>query len=443
MNKLLYYIVFAFFVFAFSAHAKLFDAHEFELSNGLKVVVVENHKAPIVKMMLWYQVGAMDEKAGKSGLAHLLEHLMFRGTSKVPASAFNDIMLKNGVDFNAFTSYDFTVYHALADVSRIELVLALEADRMTGLKINQEAFEGEQKIVYQERQQRVENNPKSRFSEEMHQILWKNTPYEHPVSGTLAEINDFIAEDALNFYNTFYAPNNALLVLSGDITMQEAEFLAQKYFEKIPSKALPENRKMTFKVEDEGVYMVFKDMEDVANTKLSISYIIPSMTENTKQAFALSVFSSYFGEGGSSYLERELVEKKKLISASSSVDVFSRGSGVFQISALPFEGANSVLSIKLLEDSLKKALNELTEAKLEKEKKKMLSGLVYTQDNPSNAAYLVGLFVSLGLGLEKLENYADEIKAVKLEDIKSAITHMLEHSKTLKTVLKPKENANE
>ncbi len=438
-NKIAFLIAFASYFWVCEARAKLFKADEFYLDNGLRVIVNENHKAPIAKLMLWYKVGSMDEAVGKGGLAHLLEHLMFRGTLKVPDSGLNEIMLENGIENNAFTNRDFTVYHALCDISRLELVMALEADRMSDLKITDEAFAGEQKIVYQERQQRVENNSQSKFSEEVGKILWLGTPYEHPVSGTLEEINALTKEDALSFYKNYYTPSNAVLVISGDVDISQIKTLAEKYYGKIEKRNALRTGAFTFLNKNGGSISIKKEMPHIESRKISISYIIPSVLENPKSAFALNLFSSYLGESGNSYFQKNLVQKNKVLMAGSDVSISSRGSGVFAVFALPLEAQDDNSSIELLEKTISEALSSLTQDKLETEKKKTLSSLVYVDDNPEDSAYIIGELASLGLSLSQIEDYADNINEVTLDDIKTAVIHMLKGSKKVIAVLAPKE----
>ena len=184
MNKIIYSIVFAALFWAENTRAELLPIESFNLNNGLQVIVVSNTKAPIVKQMLWYKTGSIDEPVGRGGVAHLLEHLMFRGTKKVPDSEFNDIIAQNGGDSNAFTSTDFTAYHEFVDISRLEVVMALEADRMVNLDFDDDAFQKERQIVFQERKQRIDNNPTAQFSEIMNRTLWQDCPYARPVTGT-------------------------------------------------------------------------------------------------------------------------------------------------------------------------------------------------------------------------------------------------------------------
>ena len=233
MKRLIAFIGFILSFVPNAVRADSFDIQDFYLKNGLQVVVLENHKAPIVKQMLFYKVGAADEKKGKGGIAHLLEHLMFRGTTKVKSTDFNKLSEKNGVESNAFTSQDVTAYHQLADISKLELLMLLEADRMQNLKLNEDDFVTERDIVFQERKQRVDNNPSAKFFEMVNNVLWQEHPYANPVTGYDDEIMGLSKDDALDFYNNFYVPNNALLVLAGDIDVITAKKLAEKYYGKL------------------------------------------------------------------------------------------------------------------------------------------------------------------------------------------------------------------
>ena len=223
---------------AWPATAELFKTDEFTLDNGLQVVVIENHKAPLIKHMVWYKVGSVDEIRGKGGIAHLLEHLMFRGTKLLKNSGFNDVADELGAEHNAFTSFDVTVYHQLVDISKLEALMAMEADRMQNLAFDEDAFIAEQKIVYQERQQVIENNPAAAFNERFNLLLWGNLAYGQPITGQNAEIMALTYNDARDFYERFYAPNNAILILSGDIDSKTAKILAQKYYGSIPAKTV-------------------------------------------------------------------------------------------------------------------------------------------------------------------------------------------------------------
>lgn len=442
MNKIKYLIVLLLFFVPILTQAQVVGLSHFTLDNGLEVLVGENHKAPIAKMMLFYKVGAADEAVGKSGLAHLLEHLMFRGTASVSNDKFNDVMLKNGVDFNAYTSRDLTVYHALSDVSRLEVVLALEADRMQNLHIDDQAFEAEQKIVYQERQQRVENKSQTRFSEEINKIFWLNTPYEHPISGTLSEIKALTMQDALSFYEHYYTPSNALLVIAGDVTVDEIKPIVQKYFGGI-DKGMPLKRDFYFSAQGKGNYFASKEMKDIEKARVSVSYMVPSAHENKKFAYALYVFSSYFGENGVHYLKKHLVNTQKVVSASSGLSILGRGSGEFEISVLPNESTKIEDIPALIDETLKSAIESLTPEILEKEKKKILSWFVYIEDNPSDLAAFIGQLRAMGWGVDEIKNYASNIENVTIEDVKQALKEMLSAKKMTAVLLPEKGDEND
>lgn len=439
MKKNFYLFVFSLFIFLTSleTQAKMFQADEFYLSNGLRVIVCENHKAPIAKMMLWYHVGSMDEPAGKGGLAHLLEHLMFRGTKNVPASDFNRIMHESGADFNAFTSRDMTVYHALVDLSRLELALALEADRMFNLQISEEAFSAEQKIVFEERQQRIENNPQSVFWEQTQKILWQDTPYEHPITGTPNEIQNLTKDDAVRFYKTYYTPNNAVLVITGDVTKEDIRPLAEKYFVFSKDQKTFSENNQAFSSNENGSYLIKRQLADVQIPKIVRSYIVPSMREDSKIAFALEIFSSYLGESQNSYFKRKLIKTNLVVDASSSVQTMSRGKGVFTVSLIPSDKEDFNEDIALLDQTLKNALHDFSIDDFEKEKKKILSWLVYVPDNPEDEAHIIGYLATLGFSLSEIEDYMKGIENARFEDLKKSVQNMLSNAKQVTSVLTP------
>ena len=416
------------------AQAKFFGAEEFYLDNGLRVVVVPNHKAPVVKQMLWYKVGSIDEPLGKGGLAHLLEHLMFRGTKNVKDSAFNDVIQEHGGESNAFTSYDFTVYHEFIDISRLEVVMALEADRMQNLVISDEAFETERKIVFQERKERVSNSPFARFGEVMTKTLWQNNPYARPITGLEEEINSLTKEDVVNFYNTYYTPDNAILVLAGDIDVSMARKLADKYFSKIPTKKNI-RKKVDFDIAQNASFELRQNLEEIKQARYTKKYIIPHFSDNMEQAFALMVFSNYYGESANSYLRRNYVLTNKLLSAGCYYSPYGRGQGTYSISVVT--NNDDFDFDKMINTSLSDALQNFNEKKLEEEKQKILASFVYVLDNPEDAASIVGSFAALGFKVSEIENYAQYIKDVKLEDVIKIVEYITNQSTSIKATLLP------
>ncbi len=219
--------------------AGLFHPTTFTLANGMQVVVVENHRAPVVAHWVWYRVGTADSPVGKSGLPHYLEHLMFKGTEKIPPGEFSKIVARHGGNDNAMTSYDFTAYFQMIAKDRLELVMGMEADRMVNLRLSEEDAVTERDVILEERRMRVDNEPASLLEERLMAVQYLNHPYRLPVIGWFHEIESYTREDALAFYRTWYAPNNAILIVVGDVTPEEVRELAERTYGQVPARAVP------------------------------------------------------------------------------------------------------------------------------------------------------------------------------------------------------------
>lgn len=420
--------------------ARLFAMEEFFLDNGLRVIVINNPKAPIVKQMLWYKVGSMDEKLGKGGKAHLLEHLMFRGTRNVKGEEFNNILEKNGAEVNAFTSQDVTSYHEFMDVSKLELALFLEADRMKNLYLTKDNFDLERDIVYQERMQVVENNPAANFKENLQRALWQKHPYARPITGEAEEILSLTISDVKNFYDRYYSPANSVLVISGDITINEVQPLIEKYFGNI-SKGLPNDNDDFYELKTNTKSSLKMNLPYIKIPNVSINFAISSFAKNKEDVYPLIVFSKYLGEGDTSYLHKKLVEDKKIaLSVSSSYNPYSRSYGSFSVNVIPVEGFDTDNLMKILNDELRNSLLDFSDDDLEKVRETILANLVYLKDNPEDAAYIVGMLASLGLSLEEINSYEDNLKKVKLDDIKKVVKNMLDNAPCVEGVLLPEKN---
>ena len=406
--------------------AELFGLSSFVLDNGMQVLVIPNHKAPIIKHMVWYKAGSVDEPRGKGGTAHLLEHLMFRGTRKVKDGVFNDLISRNGGESNAFTSLDYTAYHQELDISRLELAIFLEADRMQNLKITPEAFAKERDIVFQERKQVVDNNPLSYFGESMRKLLWQDHPYALSVGGTPEDIMAITQEDVERFYEQFYAPNNAILVLSGDIDVKTAKELAEKYYGKVKSR--PVGKKVDFPKLSRRFKADMQMRLEAANApRLVRTYLAPSFNTDAGQIYALSVFSKYLGEGENSKLYKNLVLKqKKALAVSSSYDYADRSYGTFTIAAVPAKGVSREELEKALDDAVAEAVSGINAAEVDKTKHKMLAGLVYLKDNPNDAAYIAGMLAAVGFSAEEIDNGDIHLRDVGYRDVKKAADAILQ-----------------
>ncbi|MEL6794708.1 MAG: pitrilysin family protein, partial [Pseudomonadota bacterium] len=229
----------AFAVFAVGTTAQAApNVSSFTLENGMQGVVIEDNRAPVVTHMVWYRVGAADEPPGKSGIAHFFEHLMFKGTDEIPEGAFSKLVAENGGQDNAFTSFDFTGYFQRIASDRLELVMKMEADRMTDLRLTEALVAPERDVVLEERNQRTENNPGSLFGEQMDAAMYQNHPYGVPVVGWKSEIEGLTLQDALDFYDRWYGPDNAILVVAGDVSVEEVKRLAEIHYGPIPAKGI-------------------------------------------------------------------------------------------------------------------------------------------------------------------------------------------------------------
>ena len=426
--------------FSTVSKAEFLKLNEYKLDNGLQVIVIPNHKAPIVMHMLWYKIGAADEAIGKGGSAHLLEHLMFRGTKKIKGQEYNRIMQQNGAVSNAFTGQDSTAYHQFVDISRLELAMYLEADRMKNLNIDDESFETERQIVFQERKQMIENNPLYSFNEELLRTFWQNHPYSRPVTGTEEEIMSLTKKDLKKIYKK-YRPDNAFLIVSGDIEPQQAYELAQKYYGQIPPSHKPLLRK-----NDNQTLVKMQTRFTMELPKLNISRVVrkyraPSFATAPKKIYPYIVLSKYLGEGDTSLLHRMLVEEKNLaVSASGNYIFTPTAGGSFEFVLVPSSKDKMELLITEFDKILNYIPQSFTQQDLEKTKRQLLAGLIYTRDNPHSASYIVGMLVRAGMSAKDIENYDQNIKSVTLQQVKDAAKELLQSSFVEGTALPKGEN---
>lgn len=439
-NKL-FWVLLVLFGLTGQAGADVFKADEFFLENGLHVVVIENHKAPIIKHMVWYDVGAVNDGLGKSGRAHLLEHLMFRGTQSVPDGMYNAVMDENGIESNAFTSYDMTVYHQFADISKLELLMALEADRMYNLDFDQRAFETEQKIVFQERKQVVENKASAPFKERQKLLLWGNHPYGHPITGSDHEIMSLTYEDIREFYQKYYMPNYATLILSGDIDVETAKNLAQKYYGSIPQKKVAREKILSSSPSDFQEFLKMK-LEHVQTPSIVNKYLLPA--SKLQDYYAWDVAITYLGQGRASALYQDLVvRRKKVLTLNMNYMRMKTGDAVVTLSMRPQNADESEIQniLEAVQPALQRAQDELTVDRLEQVKRKLLADLIYENDDPEESAYLIGYLLSVGFSLQEIQDYEKHIRNVKLEEVQNAIK-ILSSASVVEGVLLPKQESN-
>lgn len=421
--------------FPCKTQAEGFNAKEFYLDNGLQVIVIENHKAPIVKQMLFYKVGAADEKPGQGGIAHLLEHLMFRGTTKVEGQQFNRILETNGAESNAFTAQDVTAYYQFLDISRLELAMFLEADRMRGLDIGSREFATERDIVFEERKQRVDSNPAALFGEHIRAVLWQGHPYGRPVTGQEEEIKSLTQDMAVDFYRDYYAPNNAVLVLAGDIDLATAKRLASKYYGNLqPSEFEPTGFGQLSEGYKARVEMKQKDARVGRMVKM---FAAPSLNVKPEMIYAMDVLAEYLGGDENSSLYQELVVKKKVAAmVDARYDGIARSYGEFVLTVVPQKEMSKEFE-QAVERAWRRVIGRLDEQKLNQVKQKMVASLVYLEDNPDTLAQVVGYVAASGGNLDYVQNYAQNINAVTIDDVVKAAKYLQDEAPLVTGLLYP------
>lgn len=425
------------------AGAGVFRPETFTLPNGLAVVVLPNHRAPIVSHMVWYQVGSADEPQGKSGLAHLLEHLMFKGTPEVPDGAFARTIAANGGNDNAFTSWDYTAYFQNVAKDRLPLLMKMEADRMANLTLTDEQVTSERGVVAAERQQTVDNNPMGRLREAMRAALFVHHPYGRPIIGWGREIDKLQREDALAFYRTWYSPANAILVVSGDVTAEEVRPMAEATFGQLPARATPRRNRLAEPVLDAERRVVLRDAT-VSQPILMRSYLAPSYREgDSKQVVPLQVLAEILGGGPTSRLYRRLVMDLRVVTGVRfSYDPIALDLSTADLSLSPAPGRDLALTETALDAVLKDLLlNGISEAELARAKKRLVDGAVFARDSVQAPAYLFGMTLAAGGDVSDIEQWPTNVMAVKVADVMAAARFLFGQKGFATGILQPDPDA--
>lgn len=424
-----------------AAGAAVFNPETFTLANGMQVVVVPNHRIPVVVHMVWYKVGAADEPDGRSGIAHFLEHLMFKGTPAYPDGAFSQIVARNGGRENAFTTSDYTAYYQTVAKDRLELVMRMEADRMTHLILNKEQIEPERQVVLEERRMRTDSNPGALLDEYVDASLFLNYPYRRPVIGWAQEVRSLKVDDILAFYRNWYEPNNAILVVAGDITAAELKPLAEKYYGAIPRGPDIQRLRPPEPPQRAPRRVVFKD-ERVREPAWSRVYMAPShFFGDTKQVYALQVLADVLGGGASSLFYRNLViDGKKAISAGVSYNAQAVGPARFGLYANPrpeVTMAETETAVDALLADVKK--NGIDAADVERAKDRIIAGAVYARDSLRAGAQVLGAALAIGLTVKDVEDWPDRIRAVTPAEVDAALHSVLDLGQSVTSELLPAE----
>ncbi len=410
------------------------SVHEKTLENGLKVVVKEDHRAPVATAQVWYKVGSASEYGGITGVSHVLEHMMFKGTPKIPVGQFSQILAGIGARDNAFTSRDFTAYYQLFDVSKLQTSFELESDRMAHLTLDEAEFKKEIEVVKEERRLRTEDNPNSLTYEQFIATAYTSSPYQNPVIGWMNDLDNMQVADLREWYEAWYAPNNATLVVVGDVDPAAVFAMAEKYYGAIPSRDVPA-LKARLEPEQKGERRV--EVKAIAKLPyIIIGYKAPSLAtmKNEQEAYALTVLAGILDGGRSSRLSKNLVREQEIAaSAGAGYSLYSARSNMFLFDGTP----NANKTVQQLEQAIKaeieKLKNELvSEQELKRVKAQVVASEVYQQDSVQRQAYIIGSLETVGLGWQVMNSYADKIQAVTAEDVQAvAQKYFVDERKTV------------
>ena len=422
------------------ALAKVFDPVSFTLDNGLQVVVVVNRRAPIVHHSVWYRVGAADEQAGESGLAHFFEHLMFKGTENLAPGEFSEIIAANGGRENAFTSWDYTGYYQTVAADRLEIMMQNEADRMVNLVLTDDVVLPEREVVREERRSRIDNEPASQLGELSRAVQFLNHPYRIPIIGWDHEIEQLSTEAAVAFYNKWYAPNNAILIVAGDVEPEQVRALAEKYYGPIARKAVPE-RKRVIEPPQNAPREVRLESPRVRQPQVSVTYLAPSYRQSEgNEAYALQVLSEIIGGGATARLySRLVVEQGVAGSAGAGYNPTNYDYATFTFYVAPRPGGELEATEAAMRAQIAELLeNGVSEAEVTAAKKRLVAGAVFARDNLSTAPRVIGAALTTGGSLEQIEAWPDRIAEVTAADVNSALKQVLRDEQSVTSYLLPK-----
>ncbi len=402
---------------------------EFRLANGLDVVVIPDRRTPVVTHMLWYRIGSADETPGKSGLAHFLEHLMFKGTEKNPAGRFSQVVATIGGQENAFTSQDYTAYFQRVTKDKLEQVMTFEADRMTGLHLTDEVVLPERDVVLEERRMRTDNDPSAQLSEALSAALYVNHPYGRPIIGWMHEIQQLSRESALDFYRRFYTPNNAVLILAGDLDEKEARVLAEKTYGKVPRVAEVSPRVRPVEPEPRAHRRITLADQRVRQPSMSRYYLVPSYrTAAGGEAEALEVLAQILGGGQTSRLYRALVVEKGI---AANAGAWYQGTALdatrFGVYASPRPG----ISLEALEAALDEVVEQIAKqgvdaGEVDRVKTRVIASTIFSQDNQTTLARIYGAALTTGMSAASVKEWPEKIKAVTPEQVQEAAKKWLD-----------------
>ena len=419
--------------------AALAKVHEFMLANGMKLLVVTDHRFPVAIQQIWYQVGSSYEHNGITGISHMLEHLLFKGSKRFPNGAFSKIIAANGGRENAFTSSDYTAYFQHLEKSRLAIAMELEADRMRNTLFSLEDFVTERDVVTEERRLRTEDNPMARLYEQFLATAYVTSPYHHPVIGWMDDILNYDLQDVNKWYQRWYHPNNATLIIAGDVQPQAVLQLAQKYYEPIQASPIT-SAKPRPAIEQSGQRRVTLNIP-ASIKQVILGYKVPSIktADDPDEAYALEVLSWILDGGGSARISRELLRGKQLIASGSvGYNPYSKLQTLFTLSAVPAKNQ----AIEVVETALRKQIDRLhkelvSEQELATAKTQIITSRVYQRDSLFYQAMQLGILESIGVGWQIDKQFNEKIQAVTAQQIQKVAKRYLQNNYLTIATLKP------
>jgi zinc protease len=424
-----------------TAVAGVFNPETFTLDNGMQVVVVTNTRAPVVVHMVWYKVGSADDPAGRSGIAHFLEHLMFMGTPSVPKGEFSKIVARNGGNQNAFTSRDYTGYFQKVAKDRLELVMGLEADRMVNLVLDDAVVDSERKVILEERSSRTDNDPGSLLSEQLAAARYLAHPYRIPVIGWAHEIAELDTEEILAFYRLYYAPDNAVLVVAGDITAEQLRPMAIRTYGAVLAAGIAQRERPQEPPHRAARRVELKDPR-VRQAEWSRTHLAPSYNAGAvEHAYALQVLAELLGGGSTSRLYRALViERKVAVSAGAWYGASSLDMSQFGLYASPAPGVDLAAVEAAVDDQIATLLADgVTEDEVARITARMVRGAIYGRESLGTAARVFGAALTTGTSIEDVEAWPDRIVAVTAAQVIAAARAILIPETSVTGLLLPAE----
>ena len=398
------------------------NPYETTLKNGLRIIVKEDRRAPTAVQMVWYRIGSMDEVDGASGVAHVLEHMMFKGTPTVGPGEFNKRVAAAGGRDNAFTSRDYTAYFQQVPKEKLDDVMALEADRMRHLNVDAKEFAQEIKVVMEERRMRTDDNPQSKLFEQMNAVAYQAHPYRRPIIGWMSDLENMTAEDAKAWYDTWYVPNNAYVVIAGDVDHQEVFTQAEKHYGALEGRALPQRRTQVEPVQEGTRRLSVKGPAELP--MLIMAYKAPVLRDVEKDSdpFALDMLAAVLDGHEAARFKKKLVREDKIaVSVGIDYDATARGPGMLSLYGTPSEGVTVAELEKALRDEVAHVQKDgVSEQELKRAKAQLVAGQIYNLDSMFGQAMEIGMTEAAGIPYQKINRMLERLQQVTAADVQAA-----------------------